>query len=45
MIVDWLDFYDQSIKEGWKSERTKIKIRESVSEVFGPEYGKKLKKD
>ena len=44
MIVDWLDFYDQSVKEGWKSERTINKIRESVSVVYGSEFGKETEK-
>jgi len=44
MVVDWLDFYDQSVKEGWKPERAIIKIREAVSEVYGPEFGKETEK-
>lgn len=39
MVVDWVDFYDQSVKEGWKSERTLVKIRESVGDVFGSQVG------
>lgn len=39
MIVDWIDFYEQSVKEGWKSNRTINKIKESVSEIYGTEFG------
>jgi len=47
MIVDWLDFYDQAMKEKWKPKRTLIKIRALVGEVYGSKMGeetvKKLK--
>jgi hypothetical protein len=39
MIVDWLDFYENSVKEGWKPERTFERIRISITDVFGPEFG------
>lgn len=42
MVVDWIDFYDQSVKESWKPERTLVKIRDSVGDVFGPETGKEI---
>ena len=41
MVVDWLDFYDHAVKEGWKPERTLRKIRDSVEEVYGSEIGEK----
>lgn len=41
MVVDWLDFYDQTVKEGWKPERTLRRIRDSVGEVYGSETGEK----
>jgi len=44
MVVDWLDFFDQSVKEGWNSQRTVNKIREAVSEVYGQEFGKETEK-
>jgi hypothetical protein len=44
MIVDWLNFFDQSIKEGWKPQRTINKIREAVSEVYGQEFSKEIEK-
>ena len=44
MVVDWVDFYEQSIKEGWKPDRTIIKIRDSVGDVFGSKYGEEVKK-
>ena len=44
MLVDWQDFYHQAIKEGWKSDRTFIKIREAVGDIFGPTYGAEVEK-
>jgi len=42
MVTDWIDFYEQSIKEGWKSDRALIKIRDSVGDVFGSETGEEI---
>jgi hypothetical protein len=42
MVVDWVDFYEQSIKGGWRSDRTIMKIRDSVGDVFGSEVGIKI---
>lgn len=42
MIVDWFDFYDHALKEGWKPERAINKIRNSLGEVYSPEYGKEV---
>ena len=44
MVVDWIDFYDQAIDEGWKSERTLVRIKDSVDDVFGPVTGKRVLK-
>lgn len=44
MVPDWIDFYEQSVKEGWKPDRTITKIRDSVGDVFGSEYGEEVKK-
>ncbi len=44
MLVDWQDFYHRAIKEGWKSGRTFIKIREAVGDIFGPAYGAEVEK-
>ena len=42
MVVDWIDFYEQSLKGGWKPERTLVKIRDAVGDVFGSEVGEKI---
>lgn len=44
MVVDWIDFYEESVKEGWKPDRTITKIRDSIGDVFGPKYGDEVKK-
>lgn len=44
MVVDWLDFYDQAMKENWKPKRTLIKIRDSVGEVYGSKVGEEVMK-
>jgi len=44
MVVDWLNFFDQSIKERWKPQRTINKIREAVSVVYDQEFGKETEK-
>ena len=42
MVVDWIDFYEESVKGGWRPDRTLVKIRDAVGEVFGTEVGKKV---
>jgi hypothetical protein len=44
MVPDWQDFYDQAIEEGWKSDRTILKIQEAVGDIFGPAYGSEVEK-
>ncbi|MCK4817645.1 hypothetical protein KA005_17885 [bacterium] len=44
MVVDWLDFYDQAMKENWKPKRTLIKTRDSVGEVYGSKVGEEVMK-
>ena len=43
-VVDWMEYYSDSIQSNWKSERTLIRIESSVSEVFGKEYGEEVVK-
>lgn len=44
MIVDWIDFYEESIKGGWKNKTTLNKIETVVGDYYGPEYKKELMK-
>jgi len=39
MVVDWLDFYQDGLKHGWKPDRMMERIRLSVTEVYGKEFG------
>lgn len=36
LIVDWLDFWDDAMKQGWKPDRTLSKLRAVVGDVYGP---------
>jgi hypothetical protein len=38
LMLDWLDFYRESVKQGWPPDRTVGRLRESVGEVYGPEW-------
>lgn len=38
MLVDWLDFYDSAVKEGWKLSSIFKRIESSVGDVFGPKH-------
>ncbi len=42
IIIDWMDFYNQAMKEGWKPNRTLVKIKDSVEDVFGTEYANEV---
>jgi hypothetical protein len=38
LVVDWVDFLQQSIRIGWKLENTLSKIEESFLETKGKEH-------
>ena len=38
IVVDWKNFYDQAIQDGWKYNRIRERISSSVLEVYGSEY-------
>lgn len=44
LIVDWIDFIEDSIKYEWKMERTLIRIETSVEEVYEKEYCREVMK-
>lgn len=41
-LIDWVDFIEQSIKEGWKFKSTLVKIEVSLIDTFGKEYSKEV---
>lgn len=44
MVVDWLDFYEQCLKNNWNPNRTLERIRLSVREVYGDEHSEETMK-
>lgn len=42
MVIDWVDFVQSSLEEGWKIDRTLIKIESAVGDVLGPEEREKV---
>ena len=44
MVVDWIDFIEDSIKYEWKMKTTLIRIETSVTEVYGKEYCQEVMK-
>ena len=41
-LIDWMDFIEQSIKEGWKLKSTLVKIEVSLIDTFGKDYSKEV---
>jgi len=37
-VVDWLDFWSSAMKQGWKPDRTFIKLRRAVTDIYGEEW-------
>jgi hypothetical protein len=37
-MMDWTDFYRESIKCDWPPERTFDRLRQVVGEVYGPRF-------
>tara|TARA_R110000824_G_scaffold38621_1_gene117870 strand:+ start:455 stop:826 length:372 start_codon:yes stop_codon:yes gene_type:complete len=38
MMLDWLDFFADSKKQGWKPQRTFIRLQAAVGDVYGPKF-------
>ena len=36
MIVDWVDFYEESIRGGWKEKTSINRIETAVGDYYGP---------
>ena len=37
-MIDWTDFYKESVRHGWPSERTFRRMKGVVGEVYGPKF-------
>lgn len=44
MMPDWLDFYRDAMKKGWRHDRTMSRLREVVGDVYGPEFREEWEK-
>ena len=38
MICDWGDFWGCSMKQGWLPDRTFLKLKMAIGDVYGPEF-------
>ena len=44
MVVDWKDFYEESLKSGCKESSVITKIESAVGDCFGSEYREEVSK-
>jgi len=38
MVVDWVRFYDDSVKSGWSYKTLRLRVDSSVGDVYGTRY-------
>lgn len=38
LLIDWIEFLESSIKEGWNLKSTLVKIETSLIDIRGKEY-------
>lgn len=38
MVVDWLDYYDESLRNGWSTKTSLNRIETAVGDYFGTKY-------
>jgi len=38
MVVDWIDYYEESLKYGWSTKTSLNRIETAVGDYFGKEY-------
>jgi len=43
-VIDWINFYEDALKDGYKSQTVLSKIEEAVVDVFGKKYKDNLLK-
>ena len=44
LVVDWIDFFENSIKGGWNRKTIFKKVKYSLEDVFGKEHSDKVVK-
>jgi hypothetical protein len=44
MVVDWVDFYESSIKGGWSRKTVLNKIESALGDCFGKQYKNEIMK-
>lgn len=44
MVVDWIQFYEDSVKHGWSYKTTRLRIDSSVGDIYGSEYREEVLK-
>jgi len=44
MVIDWIDFYGDSVKEGWKEKTFIMKVESALEDYGGTEYRKQIMK-
>jgi hypothetical protein len=44
MVVDWLDYYDESLRNGWSTKTSLNRIETAVGDYFGTMYKEEVMK-
>lgn len=38
MVIDWVEFYRDSVKSGWKYSTLRVRVNTALVDILGPEY-------
>ena len=44
MIVDWINYYEESLKYGWSTKTSLNRIETAVGDYFGVQYKEEVMK-
>lgn len=44
MVVDWVDYYEESLRYGWSTKTSINRIETAVGDYFGPKYKEEVMK-
>jgi len=44
MVVDWVDYYEESLKYGWSTKTSLNRIETAVGDYFGVQYKEEVMK-